>query len=102
MPIQSAIIDHVVFIRWGTQPAPEDITAFDEVMTQARKQVEKPLFHIALVPVGIELPPVSIQKPLIKRVLKLKLSCESMHLVVEGTSIKEKLGRRFVNGLIRM
>jgi hypothetical protein len=102
MAIQSAVIDHVVFIRWSTQPSAPDLDAFDAAMSQARKEVERPLFHVALLPTGIEMPPVNIQKPLIKRVLKLRASCESMHCVVEGGGIKEKLGRRFLNGMVRM
>jgi len=102
MPIQSAIIDHVVFIRWGIQAVAADLDAFDDIMSHGRKDVERPLFHVALLPTGIEMPPVSIQKPLIKRVLRLRASCQSMHCVLEGNGIKEKLGRRFLNGMVKM
>lgn len=102
MAIKSARVGRVVFVRWSIQISDEDVPAFDAVMAQAKQDPGPPIFLVSLLPEGIELPPASVQKPLLKRVIRMQHACQSMHAVLEGRGVLQALGRRFLRGMAKM
>ena len=102
MTIQSAVLGRFVVIRWASQPTEADIVAFDQAVASARQSLSGPVIHIALISEGIEMPPSSIQRPLIKRALKQRAVSESMHMVLEGRGLFQRIGRKFLRGMAVM
>lgn len=102
MPMQSCLVDHILFVRWTATPQQEDLPQFDEAIREARAAVKDPVFHVALLSPGIEMPAMSLQRPLIRRALKLKSQCRSLHAVYEGTGVRDAIARRFLRGLVTM
>lgn len=102
MPIASAIVGHVVFIRWPKVPQDEDIAAFDAVMAEARKVPGAPLHHVGFIQEGTELPAPPVQKALLRRVIKMQSQVESMHAILEGKGVMSAIGRRFLKGMVKM
>lgn len=101
MAIHTTTIERIVFIRWNTNPQLPDVAVFDEAMSQARKELGKPIFHVSIMPEGVQLPPLAVQQALIKRVMRMRATCQSMHAVLEGRGLAARIGRRFMSGLAK-
>lgn len=103
MAVLASVIDRVLFIRWVSTPDESDLTRMDEVMAQAAAVAgTKPFFHISVLPPGATMPESKVQKGLMRRILKLRSRCQTLHAVYPGTNVRDAVVRRFLKGMVTL
>ena len=102
MTLKSCVVDRLLVVNWLTTPNEADVSAFDGAIALARQTVTPPLHHISILGKDLELPAVGVQRALMKRAMKLKVACESLHAVYEGGGIRDRLARRFLKTMVPM
>jgi hypothetical protein len=102
MTQKSCVVDRLLVVNWLTTPDETDVSAFDAAIATARQTVTPPLHHISILGKEMDMPAVGVQRALMKRAMKLKVACESLHAVYEGGGIKDRLARRFLKTMVPM
>lgn len=97
MSYESGVIDRLFWVRWQTGgPRQADLDAvLGAVMTEERAQ-GRPLFYLAVVADGTDLPTAAERRALDDFSLQLKQHVKYSYIVIEGTGFKNAIQRSVV------
>jgi hypothetical protein len=87
MSCVTACIDDIYLVQWIV-PAIEDVDRIVAECVEIRKKTGRRLDYIAIIPVDCDRPPDAVRKRMSDSIDSLLDTCETVHLVVEGTGFR--------------
>jgi hypothetical protein len=87
-------VGRVLFVRWEGVPVSRlDAIEIPKLVVSARRSAGKPLIYIASAAANVEAPSEEVRKLMADHMDDMLSSCDTMHLVFEGTGFRHTMQR---------
>lgn len=97
MPFESGVIDRLFFVRWlSGGPRPDDLSILLRAVVAERQAQGRPLYYLAVLTSGADLPNAAERRALDDFSLELKNHVRFSYVVIEGTGFKNAIQRSVI------
>lgn len=100
MPILTAEVENVFFMRWQRECLLRDCEEIVERATAFHTRLGEPIVYMGLIPVGITPPEKHVRDAMRDGTLGISDRCGSIHIVIEGHGMRRAIVRSAAAGIL--